>query len=128
MLKALTIFLGLLAIVSRGLILIFPSSAKDVLTAFASNNLLLRGTSVFLLVFSVLLFYAVRAGTAIIVHVMTVVAVVMFLSGLWILFVPAQYGSVVEWFMRFPEPTIQFFAGVGVCIGVLILILGIKYY
>ena len=128
MLKILTIILGILAIVSRGLIMLFPSTARSVLTGFAEKTCILRGTSLFLLVFSILVFYAVKISTAQLAHIMTAIGVVMFLAGLWILFMPAQFSSIVDWFMQLSNSGIRFFAGIGVCIGVLLVILGVKCY
>jgi hypothetical protein len=128
MLKVLAIFLGILIIGTRGLILLVPGRAKVVMTDMASNTALLRGIGGFLLIFSILVFGAVRSSAATAIFVMSIIGGLMFAGGLWLIFLPVQYGNVVKLFMRLPDPVLRVLAGFGVCLGVLILVLGIRYY
>ena len=81
-----------------------------------------------MLVISILIYLAVKDSRATATYVMAILAWVSFFGGLWLIILPAQYGSMVNWFMKLSDGTIRALAGIGVCIGALILIVGIVYY
>jgi uncharacterized protein YjeT (DUF2065 family) len=128
MLKALTILLGLFIIVSRGLILVAPTKGKALYIEWFSNPIITRGFGLFFLIFSILVFFAVKASKATLAPLMSVLGVVLLLAGIWLVLLPAQYSALVNFFMQIPDPILRILGGLGVLIGVLLVILGIKYY
>jgi uncharacterized protein YjeT (DUF2065 family) len=128
MLKILTIFFGLLIIVTRGLIALSPVQFRNVATNLADNKSFLRGMGVFVLVLSILVFVALDNDLSGARAVMAIIAAVSSFGALLLLVLPAQYAVLVNWFAKLPDSDIRFLACIGVIVGILVVILGFTYY
>jgi uncharacterized protein YjeT (DUF2065 family) len=128
MLKALTIFLGMLIIVTRGLIVLFPAQFRNVAAKLAANNSFLRGLGVVVLVLTILIFIALDYDVSGARAVMGIFGVICFFVSLLLLALPAEYADLVDMFLKFPDGVMRFLGGIGVAVGILIVALGFSYY
>lgn len=128
MLKILTIFLGMLIIVSRGLAVLSPTQFKNLITKLADNKSATRGLGVFTHVLGVLIIGSLDWDFSGARAVMVFFGFACFLGGLFLLLLPAQYARIINWFVKLPDALVQFMAGIGVVLGILIVLLGIGYY
>jgi uncharacterized protein YjeT (DUF2065 family) len=128
MLKILAILLGLLLIVTRGLIALFPVRFRDVAESISGNNSLLRVLGVFVLILSILIFIALDNDLSGARVIMAIIATISLLGALLILVFPAQYAALLTLFARLPDGAIRFLASIGIIVGVLVVVLGLAYY
>lgn len=128
MLKILAILLGLLLIVTRGLIALSPVRFRDVSESISGNNSLLRVLGVFVLIFSILIFIALDKDLSGPRVVMAIIATISLLGALLILVLPAQYAALLKLFARLPDDAIRLLASIGIIVGVLVVVLGLAYY
>lgn len=128
MLKILAIFLGLLLIVTRGLMALFPVRFRDVAENISGNNSLLRVLGVFVLILSILIFIALDSDLSGTRVIMAIIATISLLGALLILLLPAQYAALLKLFAGLPEVAIRLLASIGIIVGVLVVVLGLAYY
>jgi len=128
MLKSLTIAIGLLIIVTRGFAFIFPGNAKALVTRLTPQTSLIRAIGFAILVLALLIFLALGGNTAGLRYVMWILAILFFISGLFLVLLPAQYGALMNWFSKLPDQAVRFLGGIGVLFGIFILILGLAFY
>jgi uncharacterized protein YjeT (DUF2065 family) len=128
MLKALTIFLGLLIIITRGLIVLSPGQFRSIAAKLAANNSFLRGLGVFVLVLTVLIFFALDYDVSGARAVMGIFGVLFFFVSLLLLALPAEYGDLVDIFLKLPDGAMRLLACIGVVVGILVTAMGFAYF
>lgn len=128
MLKALTIIIGLLIIITRGLGMVSLAKMKSFVAVITSSASRIRALGVFVLVFGVLIFIALGGDWAGARLIMGIFGILWLVGGVVLLVVPEKYRALVDWFMKLPDTTLRILFSFGVVFGVLILILGIVYY
>ena len=128
MLKPLTILLALLIIVLRGSGVFFPAKIRVFAERLAASNAALRGTGVFLLGVAVLIYLALGGNAAGARVIIAVFGLLCFFGGILLILLPAQYGMMINWFLKFSDGTISALSSIGLAFGILLLILGIFYY
>lgn len=128
MLKVVTILIGLLILVTRGLGVISLAKMKSLAAVVTSSAPRIRALGVFVLILGVLVFIALGrdwSGARLIIGILGALWLV---GGVVLIVLPEKYGSLVDWFMKLPDPTLRILFGFGVVFGALLIILGIAYY
>lgn len=128
MLKILTVFLGVFVIISRGYAVLFTEHFRELMMKLAGNLSYIRRLGAILLVFCILLFAALGNDFSGARAVMAILGFIWFFGGLVLMALPAIYAAMVKWFLKLPDAAWRPMAGIGVCVGILIVWLGISYY
>lgn len=128
MLKPLTIFLALLIIILRGAGVFFPAKIRVLAERLAESKASLRGTGVFLFLVALLIYLALGGSAGEARVIIAVFGLLCFFGGILLILLPAQYGMMINWFLKFSDGTISALSSIGLAFGILLLILGIFYY
>ncbi len=128
MLKVLTILIGLLILVTRGLGVVSLPKMKSLITVITSPASRIRMLGIFVLILGVLIFIALGGDWAGARVIMGIFGILWLVGGVVLIIVPEKYGALVDWFMKLPDQTLRILFGFGVVFGILIIILGIVYY
>jgi uncharacterized protein YjeT (DUF2065 family) len=128
MLKVLTIIIGLLVIITRGLGVLSLAKMKSFVAVITSSASRIRVLGVFVLILGVLIFIALGRDWTGARLLMGLLGILWLVASVVLIVLPEKYRALVDWFMKLPDLTLRILFGFGVAFGVLLLILGIAYY
>lgn len=128
MLKTLTVIIGLLIIITRGLGMVSLAKMKSFVAVITSNAPRIRVMGICVFILGVLIFIALGRDWAGARLIMGILGILWLVAGVVLIVVPEKYRALVDWFMKLPDLTLRILFGFGVAFGVLLLILGIAYY
>ncbi len=128
MLKALTVFLGVFVVISRGFAALYPERFTELMKKLVENSSYIRRLGAILLVFCILLFVALGSDYSGARVVMAILGFIWFFGGLVLIALPAIYAAMLKWFLKLPDGAWRLMGGIGAGVGILIIWLGIAYY
>jgi len=135
LLKVLTIVLGSVVVVMRGIGFVSPSAARKMMAGFIDRKLWLYVTGLVLAIFGATLFYAARCAVWI-DETQTIgkgiwgliLGAWVAIGGLMILIVPGAAIGMLKRFLAWSDSVVRILTLIGVLVGLAILWLGIWVY
>ena len=128
MLKILTIILGMLIILTRGLIVLYPARFREFAIDLGARESAMRWTGVMLFALTALIYFALGGDVSGARAIMAIMGAFMFLGALLLSATPGLYARMLVRFAKLPDGVMRAMGVIGVGVGFLFIALGLACY